>query len=230
MADELLSVESSGLVAIANAIRTKGSTNAPLTFPAGFVSALQAITTEATVTPKITPQQKVLTPSDTSFALQAGFHDGSGTVSIQTETGSANPTSSQQTYYPSTGKFFSSFYVGGLGAGYQVKIGTKAGDGGYTFTVNQLPFKTAAGIVIGIYNTGASKSTVTHVQIMDIPYTSMCGSYATASSYLLIGFDNNSNNRQRAVSNADYSITVNLSAYSTKENFSGNYFYIVWGN
>ncbi|MBQ4207655.1 MAG: hypothetical protein II621_05055, partial [Clostridia bacterium] len=138
MADELLSVESSGLDAIANAIRTKGGTNAPLTFPAGFVSALQAITTEATVTPKITPQQKVLTPSDTSFSIDAGFHDGTGTVSIQTETGSANPTSTQQTYYPSAGKFFSSFFVGGIGSGLQVYQSTKQGSGGSSITLDNL--------------------------------------------------------------------------------------------
>ena len=125
MAEELLGINKSSLDAIGQAIRNKGGTNALLSFPSGMVSALQAITTVATVTPKITPQQKILTPNDTQFSIDAGFHDGTGTVAIQLDTtnNSANPTSTQQTYYPDTGKFFGSFTVGGTGNGVVVAIG-----------------------------------------------------------------------------------------------------------
>ncbi len=148
MADELLSIEESTLNAIAQAIKNKGGTNAPLSFPGGMVSALQAIETEATVTPKITPQQKTLTPTDTSFSIDAGFHDGTGTVSIQTETGSANPTSTQQTYYPSAGKFFSSFAVGGIGNGVQAVTGTKTfASAADSFSISGLGF-TPQGVLL----------------------------------------------------------------------------------
>ena len=223
MADELLSVESSGLVAIANAIRTKGGTNAPLTFPNGFVSALQAIETEATVTPKITPQQKVLTPTDTSFSIDAGFHDGTGTVSIQTETGSANPTSSQQVIYPPSGKFFSSFVVGGLGAGTQVVTGTTTLNASTMLTVSGLSF-TPVGMVVLLspdpnaklyidqYAAGIKAQNFT-------PYSSA------------IGWSNVSSN---SVSN--YTIVFSFSAGNAQaehygsQRFTGTYHYIVWGN
>lgn len=229
MADELLSIEGSSLQNIANAIRTKGGTHADLEFPSGFVTALQAIETEATVTPKITPQQVTLTPSNTSFAIDAGFHDGTGTVSIQTEAGSANPTSTQQTYTPSAGKFFSSFTVGGIGSGKQVFVTTKQGGGGSSITLDNLPILQPTGVVIGLYNTGGSSNTVTHFQLLDIPYDVLTGVYASASSYVTIGFDNTYQNVKNAVTVSDYTIKVDLSRYSSSAKFSGLYQCIVFG-
>lgn len=227
MTDELLSVESSGLVAIANAIRTKGNTNAPLTFPAGFVSALQAITTEATVTPKITPQQKVLTPSDTSFSIDAGFHDGTGTVSIQTETGSANPTSTQQTYYPSAGKFFSSFAVGGIGSGVQAVTGTKTfASASDNFVVSGLGF-TPQGILLFSVPDPTLKEYVNQ-------YTSAISVPNLTPSYAATAIDN--------ISGSSYGLaSIGLFSYSSSNGgtvtiehagynrFLHTYFYIVFG-
>lgn len=147
MADEILSIEESTLNAIAQAIKNKGGTSAKLSFPDGMVAALQNIETEATVTPKITPQQVTLTPSNTSFAIDAGFHDGTGTVKIETETGSANPTSTEQTYYPSAGKFFSAFWVDGIGNATQIITGTVTLNNERNLVISGLSF-TPIGIIV----------------------------------------------------------------------------------
>ena len=222
MADELLSVESSGLVAIANAIRTKGGTNAALTFPAGFVSALQAITTEATVTPKITPQ-----PSDTSFSIDAGFHDGTGTVSIQTETGSANPTATQQTYYPSAGKFFSSFAVGGLGNGVQAVTGTKTfASASDNFVVSGLGF-TPQGVLLFSVPDPTLKEYVNQ-------YTSAISVPNLAPSYSGTAIDNISGSSYGLASIGSFSYSSSNGGTVTIEHggssgFLHTYFYIVFG-
>lgn len=55
--------------------------------------------------------KKVLTTAVTSYTIDEGYHDGTGTVSITTETKSATPTKSQQVISPSTNKVLSSVTV-----------------------------------------------------------------------------------------------------------------------
>lgn len=225
MADQLLSIEDSTLTAIANAIRSKGGTSAKLSFPDGMVAALQNIETEATVTPKITPQQVTLTPSNTSFPIEAGFHDGTGTVKIETETGSANPTSEEQMIYPSAGKFFSSFYVGGIGSGYKVQTGTKQGAGGSALTIDDFDF-TPSGIICGV----CDKSSNTSSQVSDFAYLSnvshrYTGYYYYTSSKIMW-------HRTRA-SAPDSDVTFSYGEVKIKlpssYKFANTFYYVVWG-
>ena len=218
MADELLSIDTDNLDALANAIKDKAgvSRSTKLAFPSEFVSTLQTIETEATVTPKITPQQKVLTPSDTSFSIDAGFHDGTGTVSIQTETGSANPTSSQQTYYPSTGKFFSSFYVGGTGEGFQIQTGEVTSNGSKDFTINDLPFTPAGFFAVLKTPTGAANSGVIHKYGVT-PNFNVPEIYNSKSSDASTGM----------LQEQTYGSVTTKTGY---ERFRGTYYYIAWGN
>lgn len=219
MADEILSIEESTLSAIAQAIKNKGGLpqSNKLSFPNGMVSALQAIETEATVTPKITPQQKVLTPSDTSFSIDAGFHDGTGTVKIETETGSANPTSTEATYYPSAGKFFSSFFVGGTGSGFMTASGDITVNGVAFVTISNLGF-TPYGCAL-VLKTGTN-AVITNIAALwikdyDVRKSMIELSYSTASCY-------------NVTTTASYGqIEIGYTKY--KSNFKGTYRYIVWG-
>ena len=69
---------------------------------------------------------QTLTTSATSYTIPAGYHNGSGTVSIVTETKTATPTKSTQTISPSTGKVLSSVTVNAIPADYQDVTGVTA--------------------------------------------------------------------------------------------------------
>lgn len=73
---------------------------------------------------------QVLTVSTTSYTVPEGYHDGTGTVSIVTETKTATPTKSSQTINPSTGKVLSSVTVAAIPAAYQdvTNVDATAGD------------------------------------------------------------------------------------------------------
>lgn len=62
---------------------------------------------------------QTLTPSSTSYTVPKGYHNGTGKVSIVTETKSATPTKSAQTITPTSGKVLSSVSVAAIPAAYQ---------------------------------------------------------------------------------------------------------------
>lgn len=57
---------------------------------------------------------QTLTSTTTSYTVPAGYHNGSGTVSIVTETKTATPSTSSQTVTPTTGKVLSSVTVNAI--------------------------------------------------------------------------------------------------------------------
>lgn len=59
---------------------------------------------------------KTLNTTTTTFAIPAGYHDGTGSISIVTETKTATPTKSKQTISPTTGKVLSSVTVNAIPA------------------------------------------------------------------------------------------------------------------
>lgn len=59
-----------------------------------------------------------LDTTTTSYTIPAGYHNGSGKISISTETKSVTPTKSAQTITPSTGKVLSSVSVAAIPAEY----------------------------------------------------------------------------------------------------------------
>lgn len=61
---------------------------------------------------------KTLDTTTTSYTVPKGYHNGSGKVSITTETKTATPTKSNQTITPTTGKVLSSVTVNAIPAEY----------------------------------------------------------------------------------------------------------------
>lgn len=61
---------------------------------------------------------KVLTAADPSYTVPKGYHSGAGTVSINPETKTVTPTTSQQTVSPTAGKVLSSVTVNAIPAQY----------------------------------------------------------------------------------------------------------------
>ena len=73
---------------------------------------------------------QTLNTTTTSYTIPAGYHNGSGKVSITTETKSATPTKSEQTIKPTSGKVLSSVSVAAIPAAYQdvTSVNAAAGD------------------------------------------------------------------------------------------------------
>lgn len=69
---------------------------------------------------------QVLDIETPSFTVLAGYHNGSGTVSISPETKSATPTKSAQTISPSAGKVLSSVSIAAIPDAYQDVTGVTA--------------------------------------------------------------------------------------------------------
>lgn len=70
---------------------------------------------------------KTLDGTTKSYTIPKGYHNGSGAVSITTETKSATPTKSAQTITPSTGKVLTSVSVAPIPTTYQDVSGVTAG-------------------------------------------------------------------------------------------------------
>lgn len=73
---------------------------------------------------------QTLSTSTTSYTVPAGYHNGSGTVSIVTETKTATPSTSSQTVTPTTGKVLSSVTVNAIPSKYKdtTNVDAAAGD------------------------------------------------------------------------------------------------------
>lgn len=225
MADQLLSLEDSTLTAIANAIRNKGGTSAALSFPNGFVSALQNIETVATVTPKIAPPStKELTPNDTSFALEPGYHTNSTIVSINATTGSATPSSTEVTYYPqSPYNFFSSFWVDGIGEATQVVTGTVTINNVKNLIVSGLSFTPIGIIAINIPNPNLRRYVNQVISAISVPNLNPTYSCTIVSSDSGSSYTNATANFEFLAGYAKITGATNR-AY-----FLDDYFYIVFG-
>lgn len=110
------------LTSIANAIRTKGGTSAQLTFPSGFISAIEAITSGGgasnyTITVSLT---NPISPSDFSYcniyeAENPDFEESMLTTSLATL---SSPTGSATVSIPSTSYGIIIYPIGNWGATY----------------------------------------------------------------------------------------------------------------
>lgn len=69
---------------------------------------------------------ETLDAATTSYTVPAGYHSGTGTVSVSLETKSATPTKSPQTISPSKGKLLSSVSVAAIPDAYQNVTGVTA--------------------------------------------------------------------------------------------------------
>ena len=77
------------------------------------------------------------TTNNQSYTVPAGYHNGSGAVSITLETKSATPTTSEQTITPTSGKVLSSVTVAAIPSAYQdvTNVDATAGDVLYGKTI-----------------------------------------------------------------------------------------------
>lgn len=100
------------------------ATAADVLSPAVFVKANGDIT--AGTMPNRGAVSKTLDTSTTSYTIPSGYHNGSGEVSITTETKTATPSESTQTISPSNGKVLSSVTIDPIPVNYGDTTGTNA--------------------------------------------------------------------------------------------------------
>lgn len=231
MANQLLSILELTLTGIAAAIKEKAglSSSTKLSFPTGMINAINAIETEANITPKITGKTDYLTTSKKSVPIDAGFHDGTGSVKIRLQSKSATPSASQQNITPDSGYFLSSVSVGGIGSGVRVAVGTvdKNTESSYTITC---PFAPTRCIVMLVDAKGRTGSTVCISSLTKFSYSTKDkhnpGSYISGGTYST-PFLSATTMRDASVSGK--TITVRKSAADAGYGkHYGKYLYVAW--
>lgn len=112
--------------------------------------------------PNNSPAATVLDTETSSYTIPAGYHDGTGSVSLALETKSATPTKAQQTIEPSEGKVLSSVTVAAIPAQFvDTSTGTAvAGD----ILTGKIAFVKGASVTGSMPNNGATSLTIDGMQ------------------------------------------------------------------
>lgn len=150
-----------------NAIPEAYQDTSSVTATAGDVLANKVIVeadgsvTAGTMTNNGTVTQ-TLTASATSYTIPEGYHSGSGTVSITTETKSATPSGTSQDITPSTGKVLSKVTVNAIPAKYADTTGDDAvaGDILYGKKAHSISSGSAVALTGSMANNGAVSKTL----------------------------------------------------------------------
>lgn len=116
--------------------------------------------------PKNSPAATVLDTETASYTIPAGYHDGTGSVSLSLETKSATPTKAQQTIEPSEGKVLSSVTVEAIPAQFvDTSTGTAvAGD----ILTGKIAFVKGASVTGSMPNNGATSLTIDGMQATSV--------------------------------------------------------------
>lgn len=112
--------------------------------------------------PNNSPAATVLDTETASYTIPAGYHDGTGSVSLSLETKSATPTKAQQTIKPSEGKVLSSVTVEAIPSQFvDTSTGTAAaGD----ILTGKIAFVNGASVTGSMPNNGATSLTIDGMQ------------------------------------------------------------------
>lgn len=132
--------------------------------------------------PNNSPAATVLDAETASYTIPAGYHDGTGSVSLSLETKSATPTKAQQTIEPSEGKVLSQVTVEAIPAQYvDTSSGTAAaGD----ILTGKTAFVNGAAVTGSMPNNGATNLTIDGMQATSV---SVPAGYTTGGTVSLTG-------------------------------------------
>lgn len=116
--------------------------------------------------PNNSPAATVLDTETSSYTIPAGYHDGTGSVSVSLEKKSATPTKAQQTIEPSEGKVLSQVTVEAIPAQYvDTSSGTAAaGD----ILTGKTAFVKGSAVAGSMPNNGATKLTIDGMQTTSV--------------------------------------------------------------
>ena len=116
--------------------------------------------------PNNSPAATVLDTETSSYTIPAGYHDGTGSVSLSLETKSATPAKAQQTIEPSEGKVLSSVTVEAIPAQYvDTSSGTAvAGD----ILTGKIAFVNGVAVTGSMPNNGTTNLTIDGMQATSV--------------------------------------------------------------
>lgn len=116
--------------------------------------------------PNNSPAATVLDTETASYTIPAGYHDGTGSVSLSLETKSATPAKAQQTIEPSEGKVLSAVTVEAIPSQYvDTSTGTAAaGD----ILTGKTAFVNGASVTGTMPNNGATSLTIDGMQAASV--------------------------------------------------------------
>ena len=235
MADQLLSVNDANIQSVANAIKDKAgiSRSVPLEFPSDFVDTLQGITTEATITPKISPQQVTLTKDSTSFPIAAGFHNGADTISINLQSKTVTPGDSQQDVVPDPNMLLTQVIVNAVSSGYKMATGTITVSESESFSISGLSFTPSiCCLLLKTWVSGGSRSPYWVVSHYKGDATTQADSTKHAYKASSSSHDPSlisSSNQDMIYSNNSVTFYKAAGQYSGYR-YQGEYVYVIWGN
>ena len=100
--------------------------------------------------------------STTSYTIPAGYHNGSGTVSLVTESKSATPSTAQQTITPTAGKVLSSVTVDAIPAQYGDATGKTVTDANLLYGITAIGINNGSAVTVtgAMTNNGAITATI----------------------------------------------------------------------
>lgn len=116
--------------------------------------------------PNNSPVATVLDTETASYTIPAGYHDGTGSVSLSLETKSATPTKAQQTIEPSEGKVLSQVTVEAIPSQFvDTSTGTAAaGD----ILTGKIAFVNGVAVTGSMPNNGATNLTIDGMQATSV--------------------------------------------------------------
>lgn len=116
--------------------------------------------------PNNSPAATVLDTETSSYTIPAGYHNGTGSVSLSLETKSATPTKAQQTIEPSEGKVLSSVTVEAIPSQFvDTSTGTAAaGD----ILTGKIAFVNGVAVTGSMPNNGATTLTIDGMQATSV--------------------------------------------------------------
>lgn len=116
--------------------------------------------------PNNSPAATVLDTETASYTIPAGYHDGTGSVSLSLETKSATPTKAQQTIEPSEGKVLSQVTVEAIPAQYvDTSSGTAAAR---DILTGKIAFVKGESVTGSMPNNGATTLTIDGMQATSV--------------------------------------------------------------
>ena len=126
---------------------------------------------------------QVLSGSTTSYTVPAGYHNGSGKISISVETKSATPTKTAQTITPSTGKVLTSVSVAAIPAAYQdvTAVTAEAAD---VLSGEKFVSKTGAVVTGSMPNNGSTSGSIDGLTTLSV---TIPAGYTTGGTVSLTG-------------------------------------------